>query len=1443
MASNISWPFPSTDYFGPAQPGQFDFTPLFEDTILSLLPSVILLLLIPLRIWSLSQKPRKVLKSSLHDSKLAFLLVFACMQTALLVLSTINATLRTRATIAAASLSLVDAFGLCILSHAEHLYSIRPSAIINVYLIATLPLDMARSRTLWTNGATRSLAAVFTSTIGVKLIILIAEAIEKRTILLGRYQHSSPEATSGIYSRSFFWWLNSLMTTGYQRIISNEDLYPIDDEMTSLELQNKAHKSWDSTNRTQPYALTWSTIVATRQAFAYGIFPRLCIIGFRYAQPLLLHRTVDFASRPEEPDSIGWGLTAGFGLVFIGLALANGGYWHMCYRFVVSVRGTLVSMIYSKTVDLSITALDESAAITLMSSDTETICNALVFLHEMWAVPIELAISLFLLYRQLGVAFLSPMIIAIISTAGTFGIANYIGNAQKTWIEGIQTRVAVTASMLGSMKGVKFLGFTDKISNLIQSLRVRELDLSLFFRKLICVRVFLAFSTLLISPLVTFTVFVIISKFTGQELTSSSAFTALSLIALLATPMNDLIRTIPRLKSSLTCFNRIQQFLNSDARKDHRLPLNNSFPSLTNRSSISGYELQALPRPRSDDSVHKPIIIVQDASFGWTGSGRPDVCDISFSLPRGQFCFIIGPVGIGKSTLLKGLLGETPSSKGFVYSDSPSTAFVDQTPWVQNGTIQENILGISTFEEPWYSNVVRACALEFDISKLPKGHATSVGSAGISLSGGQKQRLALARAVYAKKELIILDDVFSGLDAETEEQVFNRLFGSSGLLHQMGTTILLVTHAVHRLPYSNHIIALDALGHISEQGSFDELKTSGGYVQSLAMRPKDEDSKSKEREDNTVDQEKVTAPVMDEIEDEIEELSRGSGDVAVYKYYFASIGWRMNMIFVLSIVLISTSTKLPELLLTYWTKDVAHHGNQVNGLYLGLYTMLSILSAASLTGGVIVLLVYMVPKSAVVLHERLLNTVMSAPLSFFTSTDLGTTLNRFSQDMTIIDVELPNALVDLSLSVGLAIMGAVLMCLSAGYFAATMPAVFLIVWVLQKFYLRTSRQMRLLDLEAKSPLYSHFVESLSGLVTIRAFGWAENFQNRNLKLLDASQKPYYLLFCIQRWLALILDLLVAALAVILMVLVVKLRADISGGFVGLALLNVMGFNEALASIVKEWTSLETSFGAISRLMSFETHTASENLEGETQSVPADWPATGVIEFTNVSASYAFSSPLVMKNLHLSIGPGEKIGICGRSGSGKSSLITSLFRMLELKEGTIKIDGINLSTLPRQLIRERLNAIPQEPFFMRGSIRLNADPYSIYTDEAIITAITKVRLWDLVFSKGGLDADLDAEFFSQGQRQLFCLARAILRKSKVVVLDEVTSSVDSKSDELMQRVIRKEFEGCTVIAVAHRLDTILDFDRIALLSSGELKELDTPQALLETDSAFRELYNS
>lgn len=463
--------------------------------------------------------------------------------------------------------------------------------------------------------------------------------------------------------------------------------------------------------------------------------------------------------------------------------------------------------------------------------------------------------------------------------------------------------------------------------------------------------------------------------------------------------------------------------------------------------------------------------------------------------------------------------------------------------------------------------------------------------------------------------------------------------------------------------------------------------------------------------------------------------------------------------------------------------------------------------------------------------------------------------------MTLIDNDLPYCVTDFLLSLSSGMMSAVLMCISARYFAATMPPVFLFMWVLQKFYLRTSRQMRLLDLEAKSPLFSQFIESLSGLVTIRAFGWSSRFEEQNLALLDASQKPFYLLFCIQRWLGLALDLAVTVLGVILMVMIVKLRSEVGAGYVGLAILNVITFSQALSWIIRNWTELETSIGAIARIRDFVNTTANENRPEESLSLPKasdgsdtlSWPSKGAIEFHNVSASYNNSSNkttaaenqnLVIRNLSMSIRAGEKIGLCGRSGSGKSSLLATLFRMLEIEpDSSITIDGIDITQIPRQDLRSALNAIPQEPFLTRGTVRENADPLGTHTTEQIASALHSVELWDIVQGKGGLDTTLDANFFSHGQRQLFSLARALLRGGKVIVLDEVTSNVDVVSDALMQRIIRDKFSDCTILAVAHRLDTIMDFDRVALMHDGELVELDSPRALLERDSAFKELYES
>lgn len=456
--------------------------------------------------------------------------------------------------------------------------------------------------------------------------------------------------------------------------------------------------------------------------------------------------------------------------------------------------------------------------------------------------------------------------------------------------------------------------------------------------------------------------------------------------------------------------------------------------------------------------------------------------------------------------------------------------------------------------------------------------------------------------------------------------------------------------------------------------------------------------------------------------------------------------------------------------------------------------------------------------------------------------------------MTLIDNDLPYAVIDFILSLSTVVMSAILMCISARYFAATMPPVFLLMWVLQKFYLRTSRQLRLLDLEAKSPLFSQFIESLSGLVTIRAFGWSSRFEEQNLVLLDASQKPFYLLYCIQRWLGLTLDLTVACLGAILMVMIVKLRSEVGAGYVGLAILNVITFSQSLSSIIRHWTELETSIGAIARIREFVATTENENRPHEVLPLPdggsdgtsQSWPPRGAIDFRNVSAAYnkAGNKKLVIRDLSLCIRAGEKIGICGRSGSGKSSLLATLFRMLEVEPGSyITIDGVDITRVPRQKLRAALNAIPQEPFLTRGTVRVNADPLGTHTTQEIVDALRSVELWDLVQVKGGIDTDLDSNFFSHGQRQLFSLARALLRGSKIIILDEVSSNVDVVSDALMQRVIREKFGDCTILAVAHRLETIMDFDRVALMQEGQLVELDSPQALLARDSAFKELYES
>jgi ATP-binding cassette subfamily C (CFTR/MRP) protein 1 len=461
---------------------------------------------------------------------------------------------------------------------------------------------------------------------------------------------------------------------------------------------------------------------------------------------------------------------------------------------------------------------------------------------------------------------------------------------------------------------------------------------------------------------------------------------------------------------------------------------------------------------------------------------------------------------------------------------------------------------------------------------------------------------------------------------------------------------------------------------------------------------------------------------------------------------------------------------------------------------------------------------------------------------------------RFSQDMTLVDGELPFAYIETTLTAFQTLVSAGLMVATAQYFLATFPLMLLVLYFLQKFYLRTSRQIRLLDIEAKAPLYSHFQETLSGLATVRAFGWTRAFVDKHIELLDQSQRPFYLLYCIQRWLQVVLDLMVAALATILMMIVVGTRHEINPSLVGLGMLNVMTFNNNLTGLIKDWTQLEISIGAIARIRDFVRDTECEVKPREDVEPAENWPQSGALQIQSFSASYSETSVPVLHSISLDIKAGEKIGICGRSGSGKSSLLASLLHILETRNGSISIDGKDIAYMPRDSLRQRLNVITQEPYWITsGSVRFNMDPWHqpsaiatspepSYTDAQLISALTRCQIWPIILANGGLSAKMDADFLSHGQRQLFCLARAILRKSKVVILDEVSASVDVHTDVVMQGIIREEFSGCTLISVAHRLDTIVDFDRVAVLGEGRVIEVGEPGELLRREGGrFRELY--
>lgn len=571
----------------------------------------------------------------------------------------------------------------------------------------------------------------------------------------------------------------------------------------------------------------------------------------------------------------------------------------------------------------------------------------------------------------------------------------------------------------------------------------------------------------------------------------------------------------------------------------------------------------------------------------------------------------------------------------------------------------------------------------------------------------------------------------------------------------------------------------------------------------------------------------------------ITSASTGStSESSTYSYYTNSIGWRKGSIYVLFQAAHIITVSVPQVWLMWWTTA----GSGRLAVFLPIYLSFSFLQLFNQGVAIWSILVWIAASTAKRLHWVLLRTTIEARQAFFASTDLGEIINRFSQDLTLVEQALPQAVM---MTVGMFFMlcgQLALISLGSSYVAATLPCLFIAVYFVQSFYIRTSRQLRVLELEAKGPVYSHFMETLDGLTTIRAFGWLEESKAIIVSRIEEAQTPYYLLLCIQRWLNLVLDLIVAALAVIVVALAVSLRSSTSAGRLGISLNNVLGTSTILSYLINAWTQLETSLGAVVRIKHFESDVVPEARPHENHVPPQSWPQYGQVDIESVSATYN-EGPSALKAITMRIESGQKIGIGGRTGSGKSSLVSALLRLLDLQTGSVIIDGVDISSVPRSLIRDRIIAVPQEVFLLTGSVRLNLDPDSLQEDKKLIEILKRVDLWKVIESRGGLDCDISANPLSQGQLQILSLARALLRKSKIVILDEATSNLDTETDESIQHVIREHFSRCTVISVAHRLSTILDADKIGLFEEGRLVEFDSPRNLLSKGSRLKEYYDT
>ncbi|KAB5518056.1 ATPase-like protein [Coniochaeta sp. 2T2.1] len=1445
--------------FGPIVHGcrdGFDFTTRFERIVFAILPSCVFLALSV--VSAVVSIRRSKGKHTVSPVLLASWIAHAVLSLVLLVLVAVQRAPASQPLfIASTATTFVSSLCIAVASLIEHRHARRPSVIVCSFLLLTLLFDIVQTRTLWLSTihpVEVSFSSIFTGSLAVKLGLLFLESQHKKPWYMSEAE--SPEETAGIFDLGSLAWLGPLFRAGNKTRLVLDDLFPLPLALSTEVAQSRLLKTLHSSSHRGSRSWLLRALGRTLTvSLLCPVVPRLALTGFKFCQPFLIFSLLNHLRQHDAPRSHGYGLIGAAILIYLGIAVSTSFYWYFHERTLCMTRAALAGAIYRKTTEIPLPAASKSAALTLMSTDVERIRYGFLNLHEFWANTIEVAIASWLLYRQLGAAVAAPLVVVVCCIIGGAVTNRFTRRRQKAWMAKIQKRVGLTAEAISNMKSLKMSGLAPVVETLTQAMRIDELDSASRYRLVYVIVIGFGYAPTALCSVMTFAV-------TARELDVTTIFTSLSYLFLLADPLGYIFQNTPHLIAAIACLERIQVFVEQEPQVDYR----SSDGAAPGRDKDNGTSPMDAPSSEVQEQKCEIAAAISDGSFGWESGGWV-LRNVNTVIPASALTMVVGPVASGKSTLCKVLLGAIPVSEGkvtiYLGGEDRKVAYCDQDPYLWNASIRENILGFSSFHKERYHEVLEAAALLPDFDLLPDGDLTRAWGSGSTLSGGQRQRVSLARALYADASLLIFDDVLSGLDEDTAAQVFLRSFGPDGLIRRRGATALLCTHSIGWLPLADHVVVLGH-GTVLEQGKLAELSATVREQVGVTKADSQDPSGAANVRRGPKERPEATSTLATQVMDSyVTEKQRMTGDSTVYKHYLSSLGWKS----VIAIVICSLGWGFfynwGNIWLKYWAEDVTSaHQTRTNGFFLGLYGLFQLAFLLSMVLCFLVCYRNGIANSGAQLHQRALSTVVRAPLSFFSKTDIGAVTSLFSQDMGLLDNELPISVANLALDVCNAVGMAAVIASASPYLAIAYPPVLVVLYYLQKFYLRTSRQLRLLDLEAKAPLYTHYIDTIRGLATFRAFQWEENGVDKNSILLTASQRPAYLLAMIQRALMFVLQLVVAIMAAVVVVIATQLRT--SSALTGASLVTLMTFGDVLNYIIRWWTQIETSIGAVGRLKGFSEKVVSESLEGEDLIPAKGWPFRGGIEINGTSASYLTESlddsppdgdhkdapaqSLALKNFSISIRPGEKLAICGRTGSGKSSVILLLLRLLDPLSScreSITIDDVPLHKIDRSVLRGRFITIPQEPSFLPDGtpIQSNLDPYGQASEEECKSVLEAVGLWAAVQRLGGLQAGLYPTLLSQGQKQLFSLARAVLKRrvrtadqqlangipaeikpcGGVLLIDEVSSTVDVITELAMMRVIQQEFDGYTVVMVTHRLEMLQGFDTMVVMDRGTVVE--------------------